>query len=130
MAQRTSTIIEFSTVVLRNKALKESADIRYVSEGGEVPEAKDTRIKVVPSIAGWLRRLQTPLEGLMRTYSAAGVGVVKKGISFKPQWKTYTIVDPEDSEAWMGQVVYRACQSSRAPQASCARSSSLRSWSP
>ena len=103
------TIIEFSTVVLRNKALKESADIRYVSEGGEVPEAKDTKIKVVPSIAGWLRRLQTPLEGLMRTYSAAGVGVVKKGISFKPQWKTLTIVDPQDSEAWMGQVVYRAC---------------------
>ena len=45
----------------------------------------------------------------MRTYSSAGVGVVKKGISFESQWKTLTVVDPQDSEAWMGQVVYRAC---------------------
>ena len=106
------TIIEFYTVALRNKALKDSADLRYVDENGWTPEAKDTRIKVVPSIAAWLRRLQTPLEGLMRAYSAAGVGVVKKGVSFKPQWKTLTLVDPQDSEAWMGQVTYRACPKS------------------
>lgn len=76
-------------------------------------------VKMAPGITQMERRLEAPLQGLMNAYTKAFKAY--KGKSFRPMWKSLTVVD--DTGAWMGRVNYKRrphAQSSEAQQVSTA----------
>ncbi|CAE8624188.1 unnamed protein product [Polarella glacialis] len=76
----------------------------------------EKKLKVIPGITAFERRLEAPLQGLTNAYTESYTAY--RSVSFRPDWKTLSLYD--DRGAWMGRVRYtraRPSSSSHSPSA-------------
>ena len=63
-----------------------------------------TQIKLTPGVTQFERRLEAPIQAYMNALNRIFKGSFK-GKSFKPNWKTLTVVGPNGE--WLGRTKYR-----------------------